>query len=175
MGGGRGYWPTVAESARITSFDEENGLIEFEHAPISKFKIVFPLANPVIFTDDNRTTVEAEWKARYIHIAEQIGAEYDSSCKDISRAFYSARVKNAKTYRCIIGGTVPLELPPATPEMLAHANESAAAPVKSKKAKGGKKGKGAQDVTYEYWKHSEEFDVVGWLPLRQLGRGRRRL
>jgi hypothetical protein len=164
IGSGRGYWFALAQSAKITAITGSGDatVLEFEHRPIHKFRVVLPLATPFVVTDDNRRQAEVEWKALYVHMAEQLGILYDPACTDLPRAFYLGRAKTVESYNCVIGGTAPLELPPVTPEMLERVNKGQ--PPRAKGAKKAKTGaKLGQHIRHEYFLNDEEFDVVSWL------------
>jgi hypothetical protein len=164
IGSGRGYWPTLAASAKITSIVGEGDamVVEFEHKPIHKYRVIMPLATPFVVTDENRSRAESEWKAVYTNMAETLGIWFDPACVDLARAFYLGRAKTLESYNCVVGGSAPLELPTVTPEMLARIHKDQPPRAKSgKKAKPG--AKFGQDVRQEYYINREEFDVVNWL------------
>ena len=63
------------------------------HAPLPKYRLVFPLAKPFSRQDHfnaggTQKSFEALWKAKYAAFADSLGLEWDRSCTDISRAFY---------------------------------------------------------------------------------------
>ena len=164
IGSGRGYWPSLAASAKITAISGvgDATVVEFSHDPIHKYRVIMPLATPFIVTDDNRRQAEVEWKALYVHTAEKLGIWFDPACVDLARAFFVGRAKTVENYNCVVGGTTPLVLPPVTAEMLERVNK--AQPPRASKGKKAKTGaKLAQDIRHEYYINSEEFDVVSWL------------
>ena len=60
------------------------------HAPIPKYRLVFPLQTPFSRRDDggNQQSYEASWRAKVAAFAKSLGVEFDVSCTDVSRCFY---------------------------------------------------------------------------------------
>ncbi len=172
--GGLGYWPAVAESATITAIvgevvvkgdkEVDERKVKFSHAPISKYRIVFPLAEAFV-VGENLAKSGKEWEALYAHIARALGIDLDRACKDMNRAFYTGRTPSLDRYQCVIGGTTPLVLPEVTDEMLAAVGYSNSRNRDAALAALGERKtvEGIPDVSTFYWLHGEEFDVVGWL------------
>ena len=83
----------------------ENGMcVAIKHDPIEKFRIVIPLARPILFTDLGNTSREsiAGWKERYITVGRALGLEFDRACSDPARLFYLPSVPpdGEEKWRC---------------------------------------------------------------------------
>ncbi len=92
----RNYRPWLAENVEVTATykDTPSGAVSVaRHAPLPKYRMVFPLAKPFSRQDHfndggTQKSFEALWKAKYAAFANSLGLEWDRSCTDISRAFY---------------------------------------------------------------------------------------
>jgi hypothetical protein len=172
--GGLGYWPAVAESAVVTGVygeivikngrDVDERKVAFSHAPISKFRVVLPLAEPFI-VDENVAKSGKEWEALYTHIAGVLGIDFDRATKDMNRAFYTGRTPSLDRYQCVIGGATPLVLPEVTDEMLAELGYSNSRKRDSARGALGERKtvEGIPDIETFYWKHGDAFNGIGWL------------
>ena len=92
----RNYRPWVVENVEVaeTYKDAPSGAVcVAHHAPLPKYRMVFPLAKPFSrqnhFNDGGtQKSFEALWKAKYGTFANSLGLKWDRSCTDINRAFY---------------------------------------------------------------------------------------
>ena len=92
----RNYRPWVVENVEVAEIYKETpsgAVCVARHAPLPKYRVVFPLAKPFSrrehFNDGGtQKSFEALWKAKYTAFANSLGLEWDRSCTDISRAFY---------------------------------------------------------------------------------------
>jgi hypothetical protein len=167
-GVGMGYWPSFAATAKVDSLvTDDSGEtigVKITHYPISKLRIVLPLAQPFVIDGENRSGSENVWKAAYVHIANKIGVSYDHSCTDVTRGFYAARTKALDNYRSVIGGTTPFVLPEVTPEMMREAGVAGrSSRAKSHKANDLPRVEGEPDFEDFLWRYGSEFDVSGYL------------
>jgi Family of unknown function (DUF5906) len=60
----------------------------YTHAPIDKFRLIFPLNKPFVAADSDSIS-DARWRSLYRGGAEKFGLLYDESCTDRARRFYS--------------------------------------------------------------------------------------
>ena len=171
---GAGYWSHIVDSAEIKEtvgeIVERNGKtldkrrVEFSHSPISKFRVVLPLAEMFI-VDENVAKSGKEWEALYKHVADALGIDYDSACKDLTRAFYAGRAPSLDRYQCVVGGETPLVLPQVSDEMLAELGYSNSRKREAARAAIGERKTvdGIPDIETFYWKHGDAFDGIRWL------------
>lgn len=78
---------TIAEQSFHTP---EGVMIRIEHEPLEKFRILFPLSEPLRITDLAPTQRKAHerWKRLLLGYADHVGVIPDRSCVDVSRAYY---------------------------------------------------------------------------------------
>lgn len=87
-------------------------VIELSTPPLDKYRLIFPLAEPVKLIDLAGTQAEAleVWENKITGLAtETLGVHFDTSCTDPSRLFYTARhAKDAADWYCAIVRGDPL-------------------------------------------------------------------
>lgn len=71
-----------------------------EHAPMSKCRVVFPLAKPFDFAKEGKLHSDAikKWAAKIRGVFAALGIEVDESCTDPSRLFYLPRHGKGKPF-----------------------------------------------------------------------------
>jgi hypothetical protein len=86
--------------------------IVLDTPPLDKFRLIFPLAEPVKLIDlaDTQADALSIWEDKITGLAvETLGVHFDTSCTDPSRLFYTARhPKGADHYSAVVRG-VPLK------------------------------------------------------------------
>ena len=92
----KGVLPRIVSGLRIiddAQHTEEGIVILVEHEPMPKFRAVFPLAEPFIFSKRGGTQQDAilEWKERYAGFCSALGMFFDEKCVDPARLFYLPR------------------------------------------------------------------------------------
>ena len=86
----KGYRPEVARGA--TSAETIEHLVQIDHGPCPKFRVVIPLAKPWKATDyPSQTMANARWKAAVEALAASLALPHDQSCTDTSRLFFLPR------------------------------------------------------------------------------------
>lgn len=72
---------------------EDGVTILVEHRPIPKYRVVFPLSEPFVFSKRGGTQQDAilEWKERYAGVCAALRLNYDEKCTDPARLFYMPR------------------------------------------------------------------------------------
>lgn len=82
--------------------------ILLDSPPVDKFRLIFPLAEPVKLIDLAATQADAltVWEDKVTGLARNVlGVHFDTSCTDPSRLFYTARhPKGAKAYCAVVQG-----------------------------------------------------------------------
>ncbi|SDY65175.1 hypothetical protein [Citreimonas salinaria] len=82
--------------------------IVLDTPPLDKFRLIFPLAEPVKLIDlgDTQDGALAVWEDKVTGLARNVlGVHFDTSCTDPSRLFYTARhPKGAEWYAAIVQG-----------------------------------------------------------------------
>lgn len=97
----KGYETHVCENAiegDIVKESENGKLMKYQqihHNPCSKFRLVFPLANPLSSVDfDSMDQLNRGWKVQYEMIAQEIDvAGFDRAGAGLSQPFFAARAK----------------------------------------------------------------------------------
>ena len=92
----KNYVASVVEGLEIVSESEHtsDGIqIRVEHAPMPKYRLVFPLAEPFEFGKRGQSQKDAilEWKERVAGFCTAMGFHYDKACVDPARLFYLPR------------------------------------------------------------------------------------
>jgi hypothetical protein len=92
----KGVLPEIVEDCQILDdahHTEEGVVILVKHAPMPKFRAVFPLTESFIFSKRGGTQQDAiaEWKERYAGFANELGFFFDDKCVDPARLFYFPR------------------------------------------------------------------------------------
>jgi hypothetical protein len=88
--------PNLVQDLRITKLPDagdEDGVIEVEHAPISKCRIAMPLAHGfqvagLLRDGISLQQIKSRWKAGLDEVARVLGISTDPQCFDLSRAYY---------------------------------------------------------------------------------------
>lgn len=78
---------------------QDNGLCaHITHDKLDKFRVILPLARPLVFADIGNTSKEtiAAWKSRYREIAGKLGLIHDEACEDPARLYYLPAVPPGK-------------------------------------------------------------------------------
>ena len=180
-----GYHPTIVESVKVTKGavppdafatvkpgeKVKEPFVEVSHVAVTKCRIIFPLAKPVVFSEDWKEAAETErdWKAQYHHVGKEFGFRFDASGADLNRAFYSARCKPNANYRAVFGGSSPLVLPEVTEEMRRAVGDvdpkKREAALKARRATrgGDAKVEGVPDTGDFMRRHGDAFDVLKWI------------
>lgn len=100
------------EIAQAKKQTKEGLVIELTTPPLDKYRLIFPLAEPVTIVDLAGTHTEAleVWEDKITGLArETLGVHFDTSCTDPSRLFYTARhSKDAADWYCAIIRGQPL-------------------------------------------------------------------
>lgn len=86
----KGYRPVIARGA--TTAETIDGIVQIDHWPCPKFRVVIPLAKPWRAADyPSQAAANAAWKAAIEALAGALGLPHDQSCTDTSRLFYLPR------------------------------------------------------------------------------------
>lgn len=116
------YTETIAKSAHPGSVTEDGKNFLIEHAPMDRYRVIFPLVAPFVFADQKKeinsilrrlTSNEAQnrWKFKMLGLAEIVGVPIDNSCTDASRLFYLPRHKPGRSgWSIVVIGGKPLNL-----------------------------------------------------------------
>lgn len=100
MAAKKSYLPRVIEGAEIIDETHE-GAREYvvQHNPCPKFRILIPLATPWLAEDfQSPGAGQAVWRERIGAVAYSIGLLHDQSCVDVSRLFYTPRVRQGAEF-----------------------------------------------------------------------------
>lgn len=91
---------------------KEGVVIDLETPPLEKFRLIFPLEEPVKLIDlaPSQAAALEVWEDKITGLAvETLGVHFDTSCTDPSRLFYTARhPKDAEDWYCAIVQGDPL-------------------------------------------------------------------
>lgn len=98
----KGVLPAIVEGCTIlddAQHTEEGVVILVQHQPMPKFRAVFPLAEPFVFSKRGGTQQDAiaEWKERYAGFCTDLGLFFDEKCVDPARLFYGPRHAKGST------------------------------------------------------------------------------
>ncbi|RGP36932.1 DUF927 domain-containing protein [Pseudotabrizicola alkalilacus] len=100
------------EIAHLKKQVKEGVVIELTTPPLDKYRLIFPLAEPVKLLDLGGTQTEflEAWENKITGLAiEKLGVHFDVSCTDPSRLFYTARhAKDAADWYCAVVRGDPL-------------------------------------------------------------------
>lgn len=106
--------PRVAETISGWEIDQTAKGIQVlvEHAPMSKCRIVFPLARPFNFKDEAKLQSDAikKWAGKIRGLFASLGLPIDESCTDPSRIFYLPRHKKGRPFDIRVYGGRLLDL-----------------------------------------------------------------
>ncbi len=99
----KGTIPAITEGLVIVEdahHTEEGVVILVQHAPMPKFRAVFPLSEPFVFAKRGGTQQDAiaEWKERYAGFATALNFFFDETCVDPARLFYLPRHKKGEAF-----------------------------------------------------------------------------
>lgn len=94
------------------------------HAPMPKFRVVFPLAQAYVFSKQKMLQIEAinRWKARLLGLAKIVGVPIDESCLDPSRLFYLPRHTKGQPFSVVVTAGNALDFD-AVPEINTRSRE----------------------------------------------------
>ena len=107
----RSYTPEIAESV-TGSTEQQTGegiKIFVEHAPIPKFRIMFPLEAPYAFQQPGLSQQETvrSWGRKILGMAHDLQLSVDEACIDPSRLFYAPRHAEGRPYEVhIVSGAL---------------------------------------------------------------------
>lgn len=92
----KGVLPQIVENLTVLDdalHTEDGVVILVKHAPMPKFRAVFPLSEPFNFSKRGGTQVDAiaEWKERYAGFCTDLKLFFDEKCVDPARLFYFPR------------------------------------------------------------------------------------
>ncbi len=109
---GRGILPHLCTGATVVVREDKS--VAIRHQPVSKYRIVVPLAGPFCF-DDYPTPQAAilAWKGIYTDLARRLDLRVDLKCADPARLFYRARHEAGRPFEILIIGGSPYVIPPA--------------------------------------------------------------
>ena len=81
------------------------------HAPMPKFRIIFPLSTPYVVARQRMSQADAIalWKSKLVGLAKTIGLPLDEACLDPSRLFYLPRHDKGKPFEVAITGGFALD------------------------------------------------------------------
>jgi len=92
---------------------KEGVVIELDTPPLEKFRLIFPLAQPVKIIDLAETHEAAldVWEDKITGLAQNVlGVTFDAACTDPSRLFYTARhAKDADDWYCAVVQGKPID------------------------------------------------------------------
>jgi hypothetical protein len=82
---GKGMRPWVVENITVEEGEGFERIVH--HAPIDRFRVVLPMAEPFIVKQHGETAQQAGavWEAFYRGVAKELGVWHDTSCEDMSR------------------------------------------------------------------------------------------
>lgn len=98
---------------------KEGTVIALRTPPLEKFRLIFPLAEPVKLIElaSTQTAALDVWEDKITGLAQNVlGVNFDTSCTDPSRLFYTARhAKSAEDWYCAVVRGRPLTFEEITP------------------------------------------------------------
>jgi hypothetical protein len=97
----------IANTVEINEEPEQDSKGVFyalTHAPIPKFRIIFPLVEPFVIAKQKMSQADAInlWKGRLLGLAKILDLPIDESCLDPSRLFYMPRHTKGRPYRIVV-------------------------------------------------------------------------
>jgi hypothetical protein len=115
----RHWTKAIADTVELVEIDGEersqtsDGFgFTLSHAPIPKFRIVFPLAIPFVVAKQkglSQADVINLWKGRLLGLSKIIDLPIDESCLDPSRLFYMPRHDKGRPFRIVVTSGDPLD------------------------------------------------------------------
>jgi uncharacterized protein (DUF927 family) len=99
---GRGHYQAVKS---LGAEHVKGGTVyKFSHDPVDKFRVVIPLAKPIVLLDLSHSTPEAidAYKGIYHGVGQALGLKYDNACSDPSRAFYLPACSQSNLDKCSV-------------------------------------------------------------------------
>jgi hypothetical protein len=82
-----------SDKKRKGTAEVEIEMIEIEHQPCPKFRVVLPLAHPWRVEDyPDPETARRAWEKAYMAVAEKLGLPFDETCRGVDRMFFFSRV-----------------------------------------------------------------------------------
>lgn len=109
----RDYQPEIAASIRYAGMEHtKEGMQVFaDHAPLPKYRIIVPLAEPFHFAQHVATVTGSHqesikvWARKYLGLGQMLGLTVDPSCIDPSRVLFLPRHKEGADFEIhIVGG-----------------------------------------------------------------------
>lgn len=99
---------TIKTDQKLT---KDGVVIELDTPPLDKFRLFFPLATPVNIIEQGNTHQEAldDWENAIRGLAAKLDVNFDTSCTDPSRLFYTARHPAGTDFECYIIQGEPLD------------------------------------------------------------------
>ncbi len=104
----RKWLPEVANTIELpedgATHPEEGKGYNLTHAPIPKFRIVFPLDAPFVIAKQTISQADALdlWRRKLLGLAKSLELPIDISCTDPSRLFYFPRHKMGAPFRTVV-------------------------------------------------------------------------
>ena len=104
----RHWLPEIAETIELpvdgATHPEEGKGYNLTHAPMPKFRIIFPLDAPFVIAKQTVSQAGAIdlWKAKLLGLAKTLTLPIDISCTDPSRLFYFPRHKKGAPFRTVV-------------------------------------------------------------------------
>lgn len=109
------YKDHLVDGAQVTSWKEQRvdgEKVVVQHAPIHKFRMVFPLAVPVTLLDRNMPLSDAieEWANKVTGLGrKELDVHFDTACTDTNRLFYLPAHPKDGTHETVIIAGKPLD------------------------------------------------------------------
>ncbi|TPO01475.1 primase-helicase family protein [Mesorhizobium sp. B1-1-5] len=99
--------------SEITTAHEDTVKFICKTTPFDKFRVLFPLAAPLVVAEQpqTQTTVLREWSKKVIGLGQRLGVSVDRAAVDPSRVFFLPRHPKGAAYRIVLncGRLLPYE------------------------------------------------------------------
>lgn len=100
--------PRIVETARIVGEEHKTAgvMIQVDHAPIPKHRIVIPLVRPFVLGEQgaSQQAAQEKWKKVPRALADKLGLPLDEACLDVSRLFYLPRHAKDSPFEISLAG-----------------------------------------------------------------------
>ena len=157
---------SIIESAELDRIDHKPAGVTciVRHKPWPKYRALLALKNPVRIASRKVTHQAgiAEWRAKYAGLAEWVGGDWDQSCTNLDRLFYTTRHKPGRDFHVWVnyGKAIDYEtLPELTKEEVRLRGldplERAAEEMRGGKGKDYK----TSSLLWFFGKHGSTFDL----------------
>lgn len=75
-------------------------MVYVDHAPLPKYRVIVPLAEPFVIASEGDTQSEAQtkWAKVPVALAKKLGLPIDMACRDVARLFYFPRHAKGSPY-----------------------------------------------------------------------------